>query len=188
MDNRGRILDAALQLFAVHGYDAIGVQEICETAGITKPTLYHYFGNKRGLLEALVRERCAPLIVNLTRVAAYSGDLPLNLQQIVETYFEFATREPGLYRLLLALWLTIPANEAFQVVAAFNAQQQQLMERLFTAATQDHGNMRDRQRTYAATFLGMINTYISLALNQYIALNQTVAQQAVQQFSYGIYS
>ena len=29
------------------GYDAVGVQEIVDTAGITKPTLYYYFGSKR---------------------------------------------------------------------------------------------------------------------------------------------
>ena len=51
MENRDHILDCALRLFAARGYDAVGVQEIVELAGLTKPTLYHYFGSKRGLLE-----------------------------------------------------------------------------------------------------------------------------------------
>lgn len=54
MDNREKILNCALELFHARGYDAVGVQEIAETAGVTKPTLYYYFGNKRGLLEALL--------------------------------------------------------------------------------------------------------------------------------------
>ena len=29
--------------FYMKGYDAVGVQEIVDTAGITKPTLYYYF-------------------------------------------------------------------------------------------------------------------------------------------------
>ena len=37
------------------GYDATAVREICEAAGITKPTLYHFFGSKDGVLEALVQ-------------------------------------------------------------------------------------------------------------------------------------
>ncbi len=41
-DTRARILCHALQLFASRGYDATGVQEIVEAAGVTKPTLYHY--------------------------------------------------------------------------------------------------------------------------------------------------
>ena len=56
MDNRMNILQKALQLFYEKGYDAIGVQEIADAAGVTKPTLYHYFGSKYGLLEAVARE------------------------------------------------------------------------------------------------------------------------------------
>ena len=41
--------------FAVKGYDATSVREICEAAGITKPTLYHFFGSKDGVLQALVQ-------------------------------------------------------------------------------------------------------------------------------------
>ena len=49
-----RILSTALDLFAIKGYDATAVREICEAAGITKPTLYHFFGSKDGVLQALV--------------------------------------------------------------------------------------------------------------------------------------
>ena len=39
MDNRERILQCALELFYAKGYDAVGVQEIAQKAGITKPTI-----------------------------------------------------------------------------------------------------------------------------------------------------
>lgn len=38
MDNKEKILQCALELFYARGYDAVGVQEIAETAGVTKPT------------------------------------------------------------------------------------------------------------------------------------------------------
>ena len=50
MDNRQAILDSALTLFYEKGYDAVGVQQIVDAAGVTKPTLYYYFGSKQGLL------------------------------------------------------------------------------------------------------------------------------------------
>ena len=76
MDNRMNILQKALQLFYEKGYDAIGVQEIADAAGVTKPTLYHYFGSKYGLLEAVVREDYVQLRDGLAVRAEYAGDLP----------------------------------------------------------------------------------------------------------------
>jgi len=59
---------------------------------------------------------------------------------------------------------------------------------MFERAALDHGNMRGRQRAYAATLLGMINTYAGLALNDYAALDDALTRQAVHQFMHGIFS
>ena len=56
MDNRETILNTALELFCNRGYDAVGVQEIVDKAGVTKPTLYYYFGSKQGLLREILNE------------------------------------------------------------------------------------------------------------------------------------
>jgi len=187
-ENRARLLEHALRLFAAHGYDAIGVQEICQAAAVTKPTLYHYFGSKRGLLEALVQGRSAPFLATLSAETTYTGDLPAALSRLAQAYFDFAAREPALYRMLLALWFAAPDNEAFQVVVALHRRQQELVEGLFLAATADHGNMRGRQRMYAATLLGTLNTCVGMSLNGYLDLSPALAEQVVRQFSHGIYS
>ena len=49
-----RILETALDLFASQGYDATSVQAICDAAHITKPTLYHFYGSKEGVYNALI--------------------------------------------------------------------------------------------------------------------------------------
>ncbi|WP_129629339.1 TetR/AcrR family transcriptional regulator [Candidatus Oscillochloris fontis] len=187
-DNRSHILDQALQLFAKHGYDGVGVQEICNAAGITKPTLYHYFGSKRGLLETLVQERGRSFLAALTVATTYAGDMPLSLEQVARAYFEFAAQQPLLYRILIGFWFMVPENEAFQVVLAFNSEQQRMVAQMFEAAVADHGNMRGRHRVYAATFIGTLNTYAGIALNGYGQLDAETVYQAVRQFSYGIYS
>lgn len=188
MDNRETILEGALQLFAARGYDAVGVQEIVEAAGITKPTLYYYFGSKRGLLDALLQERFASLRSRVEAAADYHRDLPLTLTRLVSTFFALAREQPAFFRLQLTLWFAPPYSEAWQAVAPWHAQQQALLEALFTRAANDHGNMRGRQRAYAATLLGMIHTYIGLALNGYVELDEPLVQQAVHQFQHGIYS
>ncbi len=90
MDSRTGLLRAALALFAAKGYDGIGVQEVAEAAGVAKPTLYHFFGSKHGLLEALFAEYATRLDDAVRAAADYAGDLPLTLDRIVAAYIDFA--------------------------------------------------------------------------------------------------
>jgi len=188
MDNRARIQSCALQLFAARGYDAVGVQEIADAAGITKPTLYHYFGSKRGLLNELLSTYFGRLHQEVEPAAEYHGDLPLTLNRLAAVYFGYAQEYPVYYRFQLALWFAPPDSDAFRAVAALNETQQELLEDLFLRATADHGNMRGRHRGYAATFLGMVNTYVALALNGYAELDDDLVYRAVHQFMHGIFS
>src|SRR4051794_31654282 len=104
MDNRALLQETALGLFAARGYDAVGVQEIVVAADLTKPTLYHYFGNKAGLLAAIVAQYGGLLDERVTMAADYQGDLPLTLNRLVSAHFQSARAHPAYYRLSLALW------------------------------------------------------------------------------------
>ena len=146
MDNRSLILARALHLWSERGYDAVGVQEIVEAAGITKPTLYHYFGSKRGLLDELIDERSAGLREALGKAAEYRGDLVVTLESVVRVYFEFARQNGPYYRMQLAFWFAPEQSDGHQAILARNAGQHQALERLFEAAAHDHGNMRGRHR------------------------------------------
>jgi AcrR family transcriptional regulator len=53
-DTRERILWSAAELFAERGYDAASIREICARARVTRPSLYWHFGNKQGLLSAVI--------------------------------------------------------------------------------------------------------------------------------------
>jgi TetR/AcrR family transcriptional regulator len=188
MNNRENILKCALELFASRGYDAVGVQEIADTAGITKPTLYHYFGSKSGLISALLAEGFAPFFQTLESVAHYQGDVTNALRAIAGAYFDFAQKNPALYRFALSLGFAPPESEAFQAARALHARQQQLLENLFASAARDHGNMQGRQRTYAASFLGIVNTYAVLSLTGNAELDQNRVYLVVHQFMHGIFS
>jgi AcrR family transcriptional regulator len=188
MDNYSTILENALKLFSARGYDAVGVQEIAEAAGITKPTLYHYFGSKEGVLDALLATNMAKLYDYVEEAVNYYGNLPLTLNRIAACYFQFAGENHLFYRMLLSMWFAPSDSTAFKAVAEVNEKQQRLLEDLFIRAAQEHGNMRGRHRAYAATFLGMIHTYIGLALNRYTDFSDELTHQAVHQFMHGIFS
>lgn len=189
METRAHLLDAALHLFADHGYDAVGVQTIVEATGVTKPTLYHYFGSKRGLFEALVREKSAPLTAAVAEAADYQHDVTRSITQVVHAYFEFAAWQPTFYRMMLSLWFAPPSAEYSPVVREVLEQQTRLIERMFEAAERDHGNMRGRHRQYAVSLRGLIDSYIGLALNGYLELPQADSQyRIIHQFMHGIFS
>lgn len=188
MDNRSALLERALGLFSSRGYDAVGVQEIVDAAGVTKPTLYHYFGNKIGLLKALLGAQYEKLNLALGSAADYQGDLPLTLRRVASAYFRFSMENPVFYRMQLSLYFAPDHSDAFQEVVRLNEDQFRLIAGIFLRAAQDHGNMKGRHRLYAASFLGMINNCIGLALNGFLALNDALLERAVHQFEHGIYS
>jgi TetR/AcrR family transcriptional regulator len=188
VDNRSKLLDCALTLFSARGYDAVGVQEIAETAEVTKPTLYHYFSNKRGLLDALLENNFVILLDSLHKAAAYQGDLTQTLQKIVQMYFEFAKNHPRFYRMQLSMYFAPPDSEPNQAILHYSIEQYKSLESLFILATKEHGNMRGRHQSYATTFLGMINTYIGMYLNGYTELDDALTYRSVHQFMHGILS
>ena len=188
MDNRITLLECALTLFSSRGYDAVGVQEICDMAGVTKPTLYHYFISKRGLLQALLDAYFNPFLNDLEQAAGYQGDITLSLERVIRIYFAFAIRSMPFYRLQLAMRFSPQESEAYQAVAPFNKRQTIIVEDLFIMAATDHGNMQRRAKTFAATFLGLISTTINLSYDQSIPLDDDLLYKIQHQFMHGIFS
>ena len=51
---RVRIVDAAIELFAAHGYDGTSIEAVLERAGVSRGSLYHHFSGKETLFEAVL--------------------------------------------------------------------------------------------------------------------------------------
>ncbi|MFK4145226.1 TetR/AcrR family transcriptional regulator [Streptomyces sp. NPDC004065] len=58
-DARGKILTAAQSLIELRGYSALGVAEICKTAGVPKGSFYYFFESKEALALAVIDEHWA---------------------------------------------------------------------------------------------------------------------------------
>jgi AcrR family transcriptional regulator len=105
-----RILKSALTLFSEKGYDATSVREICSASGITKPTLYHFYGSKEGVYRALVDDTLERLREDIARALAEDGPLRGRLRRLALTFFGAACAEPDLARFILALTHTPPSS------------------------------------------------------------------------------
>ena len=98
-----RILQTALNLFSSKGYDGTSVREICEAAGITKPTLYHFFGSKDGVFRALVQQALGGFERDVTLAIEPPGTTVERLQRFARHYFDSALRQRELVSLIFAL-------------------------------------------------------------------------------------
>ena len=185
---RETILTTALGLFSFQGFESTGIQEIVDKSGITKPTLYHYFGNKRGLLDAIISEYGGLLIDIVNRDSAYNHDIVMNLTVLTREIIHFAVAHSAFFRLQIALSSAAPDSASYQAYTPLKEGLNTIIERLFVNASNDHGNMRGRAKAYSETFLGMVRTWAMLVLNKEIEFDNEMLTRAVHQFMHGIFS
>ena len=55
-NTKQEILEAALDLFSVQGFEATSLSQIADAVGIRKASLYSHFENKQAILDALVKD------------------------------------------------------------------------------------------------------------------------------------
>lgn len=101
VSSKGKILDAALEVFSEKGFHPATVDEIAERAGVGKGTLYRYFANKETLFNELVRLRLEELEKSAKAVLDGQDDVLTMIAKYLHTYFDFFDRNQHLYRLIV---------------------------------------------------------------------------------------
>jgi TetR/AcrR family transcriptional regulator, transcriptional repressor for nem operon len=83
-DAREKILGAAQSLIELRGYSALGVAEICKTAGVPKGSFYYFFESKEALALAVIDERWAGQERTWTRILTSEAEPLHRLRQLFE--------------------------------------------------------------------------------------------------------
>jgi AcrR family transcriptional regulator len=95
-------MSAARRLFTEHGYDAVGTEEIVRAAGVTRGALYHHFGGKAELLEAVYERLEAESTERVARVVLGSElESPLEAMRAGVEAFLDECAEPELRQIAL---------------------------------------------------------------------------------------
>ena len=143
MTVKTRILEAAAGLLA-ESADA-STRAVCDAAGVTAPTLYHYFGDKDGLLTAVVDFGWAAFLQTKRTVAAVVHEhIADDVRAGWDNHLQFARENPNFYKLM---WTpAIAANSA-----ALREAYQMLYERLKLGAAR--GQLRMSAETAARTVM-----------------------------------
>jgi AcrR family transcriptional regulator len=98
---RDALIRAAAQRFAERGYDAVGIRELGRAAGVTPGMIAYYFGDKLGLLQAVMDEAFERLLGGLRSLAAAplpERSLP---EGLIRLYIEALGRDPWIAQLVM---------------------------------------------------------------------------------------
>jgi AcrR family transcriptional regulator len=149
-DKRILILRAAVRVFAAEGYEATRVGDIASEAGVAYGLVYHYFGSKEAVLEAVFREQWGRLLAAVALAAETGDDAGEQLELVVKIVLRSWRDDPDLVRLLVREITRSPhiQDELDEIGQAF-ATLQQVIER----GQQDGTFRRDLDPQLAAWML-----------------------------------
>lgn len=96
------ILDAAVDIFAAHGYAQTDVQEIADRVGVGKGTVYRHFGNKEALFLAAVKRARDKLVAAVEAAKDVEADPLAQLRTCMTSILRFFDDHPEVVELLIA--------------------------------------------------------------------------------------
>ncbi|HEV8462895.1 MAG TPA: TetR/AcrR family transcriptional regulator [Gaiellaceae bacterium] len=98
---QAQILQAAARVFAAQGYEATRVGDIATEAGVAYGLVYHYFGSKEAVLDAVFREAWGRLLAAVAQAEQTGETAPEQLELVVKIVLRTWRDDPDLVRLLV---------------------------------------------------------------------------------------
>jgi AcrR family transcriptional regulator len=142
-DTTARILQAAVDCFAREGYDASGVAEICETAGVSKGAFYHHFPSKLSVFLALLEQWLQILDLQLNAVRGASANAAEALERIAGMSGTMIESARGELPMLLEFWTqALHDPHVWQATIAPYRRYHQFFQSLFESGLAD-GSLPD---------------------------------------------
>jgi AcrR family transcriptional regulator len=103
-ETRARIMQAGLECFAQGGYDATGMAEICQRAGVTKGGFYHHFPSKQALFLALFVQWLTILDGQLAAFRAEAENVPDGFRKMAGMIGQVFEAASGQLPMFLEFW------------------------------------------------------------------------------------
>lgn len=99
-ETRAKLLAAARHAFGTVGYAQASMDDFTASAGLTRGALYHHFGDKKGLLQAVIGEIDAEMLARLKVVSANADTFWQGFVDECTAYLDMAL-EPEIQRIVL---------------------------------------------------------------------------------------
>ncbi|MFC9332517.1 TetR/AcrR family transcriptional regulator [Arthrobacter sp. NPDC057009] len=99
-ERRAQLLAAAQEVFVANGYHGAAMDEIAETAHVSKPVLYQHFPSKRELYLALLDSHLEALTALMLGAMNSTTDNKERVKAVMRAYFSFIDSDDQAHRLV----------------------------------------------------------------------------------------
>jgi AcrR family transcriptional regulator len=93
------IIEAGMRLMEEVGGGGFSIRGVSRLSGLSAPTIYHHFGDKSGLLDALLEQQFKPLLVQLQSIERHEDPVD-DLRDRLRLFIRFGLEHPDYYKLL----------------------------------------------------------------------------------------
>jgi AcrR family transcriptional regulator len=94
------LVEAALKLVEQGGAEAVSLRDLAQSLGVSRAAPYRHFADRDALLATVAAQGFEDLIVLYETALAGTGDGQAKLRAAGRAFYDFATKRPGLYRLM----------------------------------------------------------------------------------------
>ena len=154
-----RLLRAAAELLANSAGAPVSTREITQLAGVSAPTLYHHFGDKEGLFDAVVTAGFEEYVAG-ERDFAPSGQPLEDIRRMWDNHVQFGLNQPELY---LVMFGNIRPESRPAIVADAEALMEEMLNKA-AAAGQLSVQPREAARSILAANVGVTLMLIAEAV------------------------
>lgn len=105
---RKQLLDAAVKVFAAHGFEAASIQEIAAVAGVANGTFYNYFSTKEAILEESAIQYGVVFCQRIEASCIQIGDGAERMAIGGKNYLSLAVQQPDIARFVMSVALASP--------------------------------------------------------------------------------
>lgn len=102
LSTRENILSVAARLFSERGFANVSIRDICDVAGVSPPTIYHYYGSKDGLFQDVINRTLSlrDFIHTLSEAVDQEPDPETKIAAFIHQYIFYFPRDffnPGMF-------------------------------------------------------------------------------------------
>ncbi len=108
LEPKDRILQSAIKLFAVKGYNRVGMRELAEESQVGLSMINYHFGNKAGVLKAINNHFFSQYIQNAREILLTEEPIAARFEKFIDRQIRFFKSDPELVTIALT---ELPYNE-----------------------------------------------------------------------------